>query len=328
MDRTERFYKIDQMLHQRKVVPITEFLDELQISSATFKRDLDYMKDRFHAPIEWDREARGYRFVQPNADTPEYNLPGLWFNASEVHALLTMQHLLANIEPGLLGGQIEPLKARLRALLGAGDHSAEEVKTRFRMLYASRRQVLSKHFQTVATAVLQRKRLKLLHFNRQNGTKLEREVSPQLLIYYRENWYLQAWCHVRNGLRSFSIDAIESASLCGTKAKEVSKKHAAANIDSGFGIFAGEQVNWAKIKFSAERARWVSAEEWHADQRGTYDTDGNYILEVPYADDRELTMDILKHGSHVTVLAPTELRNRVYDELKKTAANYYKNGGN
>jgi len=327
MDRTERFYKIDQLLQQRKVVSIRDFLDELQISSATFKRDLDYMKDRLHAPIEWDREARGYRFVQPNVEAPDYNLPGLWFNSSEIHALLTMQHLLSNIEPGLLGGQIEPLKARLRAILGAGDHSAEEVETRFRMLYASRRQVSSKHFQTIATAVLQRKRLNLLHFNRQHGTTLEREVSPQLLIYYRENWYLEAWCHVRNGLRSFSMDAIESVSLGGTKAKEVSKKLVAANIDSGFGIFGGALVKWAKLKFSAERARWVSAEKWHADQRGTYAADGNYILEVPYADDRELIMDIMKHGSHVMVVSPSELRRRVWEELEKTAANYTKNSG-
>ncbi len=328
MDRTERFYKIDQLLQQRKVVPITEFLDELQISPATFKRDMEYMKDRLHAPIEWDRDTRGYRYIQPNAQAPEYSLPGLWFNSSEIHALLTMQHLLSNIEPGLLGGQIEPLKARLRAILGAGDHSAEEVETRFRMLYASRRQVSSKHFQTIATAVLQRKRLDLLHFNRQNGTKMQREVSPQLLIYYRENWYLEAWCHVRNGLRSFSMDAIESATLCKTKAKEVSTKLVAANIDSGFGIFGGALVKWAKLQFSVERARWVSAEKWHADQRGTYDKNGNYILEVPYADDRELTMDILKHGSHVTVVSPIELRRRIRDELEKTAANYTKNGSN
>ena len=53
MDRTERFYKIDQLLRANRVVPVKRFLDELEISLATFKRDIEYMRSRFHAPIKW-----------------------------------------------------------------------------------------------------------------------------------------------------------------------------------------------------------------------------------------------------------------------------------
>ena len=99
------------------------------MSLATFKRDLEYMRDRLNAPIEWDRDAGGYRFVQPDPNSPAYSLPGLWFNAGEVHALLTMQQLLSNLEPGLLAGHIQPLQTRLKALLGSADHSAESSST-------------------------------------------------------------------------------------------------------------------------------------------------------------------------------------------------------
>ncbi len=91
MDRTARLYKIDQLLHERRVVPTAVFLEQLGISPATLKRDLEYMKDRLNAPIGWDRALRGYRFVADAAASKPYNLPGLWFNASEIHALLTMQ---------------------------------------------------------------------------------------------------------------------------------------------------------------------------------------------------------------------------------------------
>lgn len=60
MDRTERFYKTDQLLNDRTVVPINTFLEDLGISLATFKRDLEYMRERLNAPIQWDREAGGY----------------------------------------------------------------------------------------------------------------------------------------------------------------------------------------------------------------------------------------------------------------------------
>ena len=87
MDRTERFYKIDQLLNDMTVVPLGTFLDDLGISLATFKRDLEYMRERLNAPIQWDRDNNGYRYTQPDPRAPTFALPGLWFNSGEVHAL-------------------------------------------------------------------------------------------------------------------------------------------------------------------------------------------------------------------------------------------------
>lgn len=60
MNRTERFYQIDQLLRERRVVPLETFLKELEVSRATFKRDIEYLRDRLHAPIVWDRATGGY----------------------------------------------------------------------------------------------------------------------------------------------------------------------------------------------------------------------------------------------------------------------------
>jgi predicted DNA-binding transcriptional regulator YafY len=79
-------------------------------------------------------------------------------------------------------------------------------------------------------------------------------------------------------------------------------------------------VTWAKLKFSPQRARWVAAEEWHPQQRRHQDKEGYLVLEVPYSDDRELLMDILKHGHHVKVLEPPALRERVKAELREALA--------
>ena len=116
MDRTERFYKIDQLLQTRRpVVPVRVFLDELGISLATFKRDLEYMRERLNAPIVWDRDAGAYHFDEETAAKgPKYELPGLWFSPREAQALLTMHHLLVSLGPSLLGGHLEPIKSRDR----------------------------------------------------------------------------------------------------------------------------------------------------------------------------------------------------------------------
>ncbi len=208
MDRLERFYKIQQLLERKRAVKVEEFLSELGISLATFKRDLEYMRDRFHAPVIWDRDLRGYRFETPLKDAPKFELPGLWFNAEEIRALLTMQQLLANLQPGLLEPHIEPLLSRLHSLLDVGEHPAQEVERRVRIIHHGARSLNLPHFQLVAAAVLKRHRLWMRYRGRSRGDETEREISPQRLIHYRDNWYVDAWCHLREDIRSFAVDAI------------------------------------------------------------------------------------------------------------------------
>ncbi len=60
MNQTERFYKIDQMLNDRGVASFQTLMDELEVSRATLKRDLAYLRDRLNAPIIHDRDVGGY----------------------------------------------------------------------------------------------------------------------------------------------------------------------------------------------------------------------------------------------------------------------------
>jgi len=321
VDRTERFYKIDQLLKGSKVATFAQFQETLNVSRATLKRDLEYMRSRFNAPIEYVRSANGYRFGKPRAG-PRYELPGLWFNAAEIYALLTTLQLLGNLQPGELGAQAGSLVERLRAILGSGDHTWQEVERRIRIFQPERREGNADWFSVIAAALLKRTRLFIRHYNRGDDRTTEREVSPQRLVHYRDNWYLDAWCHLRNDLRSFSVDAIQNAELRDTKAKDVPKADLDAYLGSGYGIFAGRKVEWATLKFTPKTARWVSAQRWHPDERHRLESDGSYILEVPYADDRELVMEILKHGPDVEVLSPPSLRRRVADSHKEAARRY------
>ena len=76
-----------------------------------------------------------------------------------------------------------------------------------------------------------------------------------------------------------------------------------------------ESWNWA-------RAAGVSAQAWHPKQRARTEKDGSYVLEIPYANDRELLMEILKFGADVEVLAPASLRDRVAAALGEALTRY------
>ena len=325
MDRLERFYKIDQLLKERKVVSFAVFSQVLGMSRASVRRDLEYMRSRFNAPIEYDRELKGYRFGRPRSG-PRYELPGLWFNAAEAQALLTTMQLLDGLQPGLLDRQVSPLVERLRAILGGGDHSWEQIAKRIKIFLPERREGMAAHFGVIAAALLKRLRLRIRHYNRKQDLETEREVSPQRLVHYRDNWYLDACCHLREDLRSFAVDAIREAALKETPAREVRDAELDEYLGSGYGIFAGRKVEWATLKFTPQAARWVSAQNWHPKQRARVEKDGSYVLELPYAEDRELVMEILKFGADVEVLAPPALRQRVADALRRGAERYRDSG--
>ena len=321
MDRTERFYKIERMLRNQDVVPIRDFLDELGVSAATFKRDIEYLRERLNAPIPWDREKHGYRLYDPDQENPRHELPGLWFNSSEIHALLAFHHLLDRLQSGLLTPHIAPLKERIQALIEKDDHSFTEVARRIRVLPLAARHIESPCFQSIAHALLARRRLRLTHYHRARNEETEREVSPQRLVHYRDNWYLDAWDHGKRALRTFAVDSIRSAALLDIKARNVPDKTLDTELGNGYGIFAGRKTQTAVLRFTPERARWIASEQWHPKQKSRLEG-GYYILEIPHSDDRELLMDILKYGPDVEVIAPAPLRREVAERLRLAAQRY------
>lgn len=320
MERSERFARMQRLLQARRVVRLVELCAALEVSRATVFRDLAYLTGRLGLPIIFDRERDGYR-LDPAA--PQSELPGLWFTPGEIHALLSMQRLLASLDRGgVLGEQLAPLRERLLKLLESKDDSAADIARRVRIVTAAARTYAPQHFQTIASALLERHRIRLCYTARRSGETSEREVSPLRLTHYRDNWYLDAWCHLRDQLRRFAVDAIAAVQVLEDRAHEVADNVLDAALGAGYGAFTGETVCWATLLFSAERARWVAAEEWHPQQQGRFLPDGRYQLTLPYTHDPELIMDVLKYGPDCTVLAPSDLRAKVQQRLQAALAQY------
>jgi predicted DNA-binding transcriptional regulator YafY len=300
-------------------VPRDEILSKLEISPATFKRDLAKLRDRLNIPVVFDRDLGGYHL--DNTDTRQ-ELPGLWFSQDEILALLTIQNMIEQLEPGLLGPKLKPLQQRLDVMLNGQGLTSDTMSQRVLLVQAGKRRLKLKCFEHIAKATLERKQIKINHFNRQSGKSLSRTISPQQLVHYRDNWYVDAWCHLRKEVRSFAIDAISESEQLDADAKDLDSEQLRVSMKSGYGIFGGEATSFAKLKFSPERARWVQHEVWHPAQSGKLNDDGSYILEFPYSDERELIGDLLKHGAEVEVISPQTLRQNVSQEIRKSLRNY------
>jgi len=320
MDRFDRIFLLNNILQgSRRPVSHKQLQERLECSRATVTRTIEDLRDYLNAPIEYSRKANGY-FYNPSAGEM-FELPGLWFNASELQALLGMQQLLATAQPGLLEQTLEPLRKRLDEILGHQHAGGDELVSRIRILSMAARPV-GEQFQVVASGLAGRRRLQIRYYNRAADDDSQREVSPQRLTHYRDNWYLDAWCHLRKGLRTFALDAIKEVAVLENKAREIGEAKLDDHFASAYGIFSGKAVETAVLRFTPERARWVAGEEWHPQQQGRFCEDGSYELAVPYGDPRELIMDILKYGADVEVLEPKALRQQVSQCLQAAAERY------
>lgn len=321
MDLFWRILRAHHILSNRRTpVGFDVLRERLQCSPATLKRIVRHMRDALGAPIEFDRQLGGYRYSPQ--DKGVYGLPGLWFSAAELQALLATEELLARTQPGLLGELLGPLRKRIEAILASEHLGAGEATRRVRILRMAARREPPEEFSTVAGALMQRKRLRLRYRGRTSDMDSARTISPQRLVHYRDNWYLDAWDHGRRALRTFSVDRIAAAQILELRARDVPDEKLDHHFADSYGIFAGRPRHRAVLRFSTERARWVADEEWHPQQQATRLADGRYELAFPYADPRELVMDILKHGAEVEVISPPSLRLEVARQLERAARQY------
>jgi predicted DNA-binding transcriptional regulator YafY len=320
LSKLDDLYRLHRLLDGRRT-PITRqtLLDKLELTRSTLTRLIADLRDKLGAPLVFDKELGGYRY-----DTADgrHHLPGLWFSSEELAALITLNQLLQNLQPGLLDDHLTPLRSRVEQILATEHLGGGEAEKRIRILTMASRAKDMKYFQTVAGAVLQRKRLTINYYNRERDELSIREVSPQRLAHYRDNWYLDAWCHKQNALRIFAVECIRSAEVINKAAKNISETTLDKELASTYGIFSGQPAATAVLRFTTKRARWVADETWHPQQKGRWLDDGRYELAIPYSDPRELVMDILKYGPDVEVVAPRALRQEIAIHLNAAARQY------
>ena len=326
MDRFDRIYALHKELGAaRRGRSLQQLATALECDVSTAKRIIRAMRDYLGAPIVYDRELRAYRYDHAEA-AGTYELPGLWFTGDELLALVSSHQLLQRIQPGLLDRELEPLRQRIEKLIDHRQLGRGRLSARVRILTSHARRCAPEVFRHVASALAKGQQLCFDYRARGSDTPGARRVSPQRLVHYRDNWYLDAWDHGRQALRTFALERIHAPQPQAEASTELADAELDQVLGAGYGIFAGAPVACAVLWFSAERARWVADEVWHPEQTSRWLPDGRFELSFPYSATPELTGDILRHGAAVEVRAPPELRERIQAALREASRLYDREG--
>jgi predicted DNA-binding transcriptional regulator YafY len=323
MDRYERILTLHRILKSARLpVPLSRLLDELECSRATVYRDIAFLRDALGAPIERDGENAAYSYATDEAE--RFELPGLWLSSEELQGLLALNELVGRTGPGILASALAPFRSRIdRLLSNQSDGEPRQFPLdRIRVIGYGTRKVDEATFRHVASSVLERRQLKFRYRARSTDQPTLREVSPQRLTHYRDNWYLDAYDHGRGALRSFALDRMDEAQVLPAAAEDHDEAQLNEHLASSYGIFSGPPKAWATLRFSPHTARWVADEHWHSQQQGQWLKDGRYELKLPYSNSKELLMDVLKYGPDVEVVAPLSLREEAKISLQLAIGAY------
>jgi predicted DNA-binding transcriptional regulator YafY len=264
MDKFDRIQQLHRLFSERKTaIPLKELAAKLECSEKTIRRSLDTLRDFTHAPLEYVERLNGWRY-NPDAGN-KFELPGIWLTNDEIHSLSIILHLTQSMDASLLSRNLAPIEKSVDQLLRSRNVDPVRFRQQIRYLPKTHRPTAGKDFHIISDALFAGLRLKI-RYTDYSGQTSKREISPLKLVHYQENWYLDAWCHLRNNLRSFMIARIESVKATETPAEKIDPEAQQAHFASSYGIFAGEATQTAQLVFTNAAAREAASYQWHPEQ--------------------------------------------------------------
>ena len=312
-------YKLYQTLLNRKT-PISpqDLSYELECSVRTVKRYVADLRTYYEAPIDTKR-GQGY-VLDRRSELVE--LSGQWFSTSALEVLLLLHLMLSRMAPESLQILTRPLVEKIELHLNKLGTTRTFPTERIRILVTHKRELKEGTLQKVVQALTEKKQVQIDYESRSTARKTTRHLSIQRMVYYRDHWYMDAWDHEREALRTFALDRVHEISDLNDPALTLEDTELDPKLRAGYGIFAGPVIDSATLRFDSKIAEWVAEETWHSDQEGVHEADGSYLLKVPYSNPTELVGEILRYGNQVEVLGPEALRDQVRSELQGALAVY------
>ncbi len=315
----ERFLWFDDQIHRNRYPNTTSLSEEFEISPKTAQRSIDYFRDRLLAPLEYNYLNKGYVYSDPT-----FQLPGTHISEKELLALLISQKLISEASAGTLGEELTHISKRLNLLLTDKLSGYANPKDVFSFRWKTITPTDPQHFMIITSALLQRKLLTFCYQTPTLNSHEIRTVEPHHMVNYMGNWHLIAFCHLRNAWRYFLLGRMtECQKLTETFLPRHHDQWQPGLLDT-FGIFQGQEKFDVKLRFTSTRSLMIKNEIWHENQTASVDDEGFYYLTIPASHEAEIMMEILKHGSHVEVLEPEWLREKIAREIRDAQRIYDK----
>jgi predicted DNA-binding transcriptional regulator YafY len=316
----ERMMRMHARLQAGRYPNCRKLAEELEVSSKTVQRDLDFMRDRLGLPIEYDQLHFGFYYTEPVS-----SFPNIEISEGELVALYVGQKALAQYK----GTSFEaPLSTAFRKIT---DGLRDTISVTWGDLdsaisfRSTGRSVADVHlFEQLSHAVFKRLEVRF-EYKKPEGARYEqRYVQPYHLGSVENLWYLFAFDLDRQQLRTFALPRIRDVRVSKTKFRRPLDFSIGKFLGESFGVFTKptKTKHTVRIVFDAFAALRIEERQWHPSQKIKQLRDGDIELSLTLGNLEEIERWILSWGSHAQVLAPAELKERIGKTVSALAETY------
>jgi predicted DNA-binding transcriptional regulator YafY len=310
----ERYYWFHEQIKCNKHPNAKLLAEKFEISQKTVQRDIEFIRDRIGAPLEYSHADRGYYYTDKG-----YELPPIWLNESELVAFILAKRLATAIPDRNLKDSlnkfISKLSSRLSDKVG---FNLDDIQDKISLKNIEYYTVDESLFRKVVNALFTKRSLAIQYYSPHKDERTNRKIIPLHLLDYMGNWHLISFCMLKKGIRNFALSRIEECNYIDEKISlPTNLPPIKTYIRKTFGIFHGGQNQDVSLKFSPKASRAVKEQIWHKKQKINELKDGSIILNIPVAYFTEIKREILKYGAEVEVLKPLRLKKEIIEEIKK-----------
>lgn len=313
----ERFIWFDDHVRRKKYPNTTSLSGEFEISVKTAQRDIEFMRDRLKCPLIYDESRKGYYY-----EDETFSLPLMYLSSTELSSLIVARKLLQDISGSCIADEITSAVDKITSIIkkhAASSESMDDVMSFHLIEYAPAPEDV---FRAVLEACLKKKTLSFTYSSPARKEEIRRSVDPYHLFNYMGTWHLIGYCHMRKDIRDFKLNRIKTPTILNQSFRIPGTFNFRDYFLSSFGIYKGRNKKQVVLCFTPEKAKWISDQIWHKDQKAKFLDDGSLELSFPVADFSEIAREILKHGSGVEVIRPEALRILIKSEAEKIVKIY------
>jgi len=322
-DQLHRIIFINDLIKDGKYPSCSYLAGKLQVNQRTIERDIETMKKEFKAPIKYCRMNKGYFYTEER-----YFLPSMMLSEGEIFGLLLAQKLLSQYEN-------TPYEERLRS---AFTKLQKYLPDKFEMETGSFRKSCSFDlgfvrkinmdlFEDLISAIRDRQQLRIYYYTISRNEKSWRVIDPYHMKNYKGEWYLAAYCHNRNKVIYFSpiiiLEHEETGETFKVKEDFIPEEFWATS----FGIYKDKEgkIHDVVIRIDEYQSRWINEFDFTDYRRVSgveHHEDGSMTLRLQAEGLEEIQRWVMQYGSHMEVLEPEGLREKIKKEVEGMRKSY------
>jgi len=289
---------------QKKGFPNASHLArELEVATKTVHRDLEFMRDRMGLPIEFNATRNGYQYTE-EVD----GFPSLQISEGELFALMVAEKALQQYRGTPFEHRlVSALRKLERALPDTVSLNLADWDHAISFRTSAEPIVNIPVLERLADAIQRRHQLEITY--RKPGTRTAdlRVVDPYHLANVNGDWYLFAFDHLRQAIRTFAPTRILSAEPTGKPFIRPARFALEKQLRDSFGVHSKEGDFQVILRFDEAVSDYIREKRWHPSQQIEELATGGIELRLRLGSLVEIQRWILGWAGHARVLAPPEL---------------------